>query len=231
MNDIFATLTFMFLIALLIGLVKPSLFSKAIENPTRKKVGFTLGVLVIIFFLGFGLTSDTETSTSATSNEQVTQARAEAEPSATTQPVALSEQDQIKKLVTDQLQVKNNMDKDGLKNVEIIENDNGGWSVSVDFNADDNLTTNLRKVGIEKQMSELYITLFKSGKDIRTATITAYFPLQDQYGNVNDRAVYQSTLEKEEADKVNWNADESSLKLSILPKVWTTTLLHPEFQK
>jgi len=230
MNDIFAALTFIFLIALVVGLIKPSLFSKAIENPTRKKVGLTLGVLVIIFFLGFGLTSETETPTNASNNEQVAQVKAENGPTVTSAPV-LSEHDQIKKLVTDQLQGKNNMDKDNLKKVEVTEHDDGGWNVAIDFNAGDNLTTNLRKGGIEKQMSELYITLFKSGKDIPEVTITAYFPLQDQYGNVNDRAVYQSTLGKEEADKVNWNADESSLKLSILPKVWTTTLLHSEFQK
>ena len=41
--------------------------------------------------------------------------------------------------------------------------------------------------------------------------------------------VYKSILDKDEADKVNWQADRASLELSILPKVWTTSFIHPGF--
>jgi hypothetical protein len=143
----------------------------------------------------------------------------------------LSEKDQIKKLVTDQLSGQNNMKKDNLKNLVVIEQEDGGWNVEIGFNADDNFSMNLIKTGIETQMSKLYIALFNSGKDIKTVSISAYFPLEDQYGNVNDRVVYASTLNNEEANKVNWNANRTSLEHSILPGVWTTTMLHPEFNK
>jgi len=141
-----------------------------------------------------------------------------------------SEEEQVKKIVTDQLKGQNNMKRENLKKVEVTEQGGGGWEVIVEFNASDNLSTNLRKVGIEKQMSELYISLYRSGKDIKTVSVSAYFPLVDQYGNENDRVIYASTLDSEEASKVNWNADQSSLKLSILPNVWTTSMLHPEFK-
>lgn len=225
MTDLFGYLILASLIALVVGLVKPTAFSRWIKNPTRKKIGLILGGLLVVFFIGFGMTTDTKTATSTNSQEQV-----KSEPTTAPQAPELSEQDQIKKLVADQLTGQNNMKKDNLKKVEVTEQENGGWDITVDFNANDNLSMNLRKVGIEKQMSELYIALYKSGKDIRTVTVTAYFPLQDNYGKVNDRAIYQSTLDKEEASKVNWDADQSSLKLSILPKVWTTTMLHPEFR-
>lgn len=225
MTDLFGYLILASLIALIVGLFRPTAFSRWIKNPTRKKVGLILGGLLFTFFIGFGMTTDTKSTTIPTSQEQ-----AKTEPTTAPQAPALSEQDQVKALITEQLKGQNNMKKDNLKKLEVTEQEDGGWAVTVEFNASDNLSTNLRKVGIEKQMSELYIELYKNGKDVRTATLTAYFPLQDQYGNVNDRAIYQSTLEKEEATKVNWNADQSSLKLSILPKVWTTTLLHPEFK-
>lgn len=226
MTDLFGYLILASFIALIVGLFKPTAFSRWIKTPTRKKVGLIFGGLLFVFFIAFGMTTDTKPATTTPN----TQEQVETEPTTAPQAPALSEQDQVKALITEQLKGQNNMKKDNLKKLEVIEQEGGGWAVTVDFNASDNLSTNLRKVGIEKQMSELYIALYKSGKDVRTATLTAYFPLQDQYGNVNDRAIYQSTLEKEEASKVNWNADQSSLKLSILPKVWTTTLLHPEFK-
>lgn len=229
MTDLFGFLILVSLIALVVGLIKPSLFSRWIKNPTRKKVGLILGGLVFVFFIGFGMTTDTQTAT--TSTEPATQTETvKNDPTSAPEAPVLSEQDQIKKLVSDQLKGQNNMKKDNLKSVEVSEVEDGGWNVAVEFNASDNLSTSLRKKGIESDMSELYIALYKSGKDIQTTTITAYFPLQDQYGNVNDRAIYQSVLTKEESSKVNWNVDQSSLKLSILPGVWDTTLLHPEFK-
>lgn len=188
-----------------------------------------LGGILFISFLGIGITGDKTQSARTNSQEQTVQTPTNTPTLAPTTP-PLSKEDQIKAMVKEQLKGTNNMKRNNLKKVEVTEQEGGGWNVTVDFNADDNLTTNLRKVGIEKEMSELYITLYKSGKDVSNATITAYFPLVDQYGKENDRAVYQSTLDKAEASKVNWNADQSSLKLSILPKVWTTTLLHPEFK-
>jgi len=229
MTDLFGFLILATLIALVVGLIKPTAFSRFIKNPTRKKVGLILGGLFVIFFIGFGMTTDTKTA--STSNEQATQAQTVvSEPTSTPQAPVLSEQDQIKKIVTDQLKGQNNMKKDNLKSAEVTEQEDGGWNVTVEFNASDNLSTNLRKKGIESDMSELYIALYKSGKGIKTVSISAYFPLQDQYGNVNDRVIYASTLDSEEANKVNWNTDQSSLKLSVLPGVWTTTMLHPEFR-
>lgn len=225
MTDLFGFLNLAVFITLVVGLIKPTAFSRWIKNPTRKKVGLIFGGLLFVFFIAFGMTTDTKTASTSNSQEQ-----AKTEPTATPEAPALSEQDQIKKIVTDQLKGQNNMKKDNLKSVEVTELKTGGWDVKVEFNASDNLSTNLRKKGIEGDMSELYIALYKSGKDIKTVSISAYFPLQDQYGNVNDRVVYASTLDSEEASKVNWNADQSSLKLSILPGVWTTTMLHPEFK-
>jgi len=41
-------------------------------------------------------------------------------------------------------------------------------------------------------MSEIYIALYTSDKDIRSASVAAYFPLVDQYGNESSGVVYKS---------------------------------------
>lgn len=142
----------------------------------------------------------------------------------------LSQEEQVRKLAEDQLQGTNNLKKPYVRKIDVVEQVNGGWGVFVEYNADDNLTTNLQKSGIEKKMSEIYIALYTSNQDIRSASVTAYFPLIDSFGNENDRVVYKSIFDKLVADKVNWSADSSTLKLSILPGIWTTSILHPEFQ-
>lgn len=60
--------------------------------------------------------------------------------------------------------------------------------------------------------------------------MAAYFTLVDKYGQRSDVVVYKSILDKAEADKVNWQQDDAYLKLTILPGVWETTLLHPDLR-
>ncbi len=130
----------------------------------------------------------------------------------------------LEALITETLKGDTNNKQPRLRQVLVAEEAGGGYSVLVEFNADDNLTTNLKKTGIQKRMSEVYIALYQSGHDVRSAAVSAYFPLVDKYGATSDAAVYKSMLDKAEADKVNWAADSSLLKLDILPGVWTTTL-------
>jgi hypothetical protein len=133
--------------------------------------------------------------------------------------------------VTSQFKGKNNLDKDYIKGVEVVKQIDGGWGVFVEYNADDSLTTNMRKKSIELDMSKIYTALYTSGKDIQTASVSAYFPLTDKYGNNSDGVVYKSILDKTEADKVNWETDSSYLGLQVLPGVWETTWIHSEFQQ
>ena len=142
----------------------------------------------------------------------------------------VSEEDQLRQIVTDVLKGNTNMSKPRLRKVDIVKQAAGGWGVFTEFNGDDNLTANMRKGGIQSQMAEVYIALYTSGKDVQTATVAAYFPLVDQYGNESEGVVLKTSLSKAEAAKVNWSADSSTLRRSILPGVWTTVLVHPEFR-
>jgi hypothetical protein len=154
------------------------------------------------------------------------------EPSQPSGPAqTLTEEGQIRKLVSDQLKGKNNLEKDYIREIEVVKEVDGGWGVFVYYNADDNLTNKFIRGGIESKMTDIYAALYTSDKDIRQSFVAAYFPLVDKYGNESDAVVYKSILRKEEADKVNWNADRSLLENSILPKVWTTSILHPDFRE
>ena len=258
MNDLFLILALLSIVAFFVGLVKPSVFTRFLKKrATRKGAATIFGTAAIVFFVLFGITTEpsspTQPATKPEKVEELTEEEMiieesiteekieeamEEEPATIEEPIEeekepakpLSEKEQIQKLVSDQLKGTNNMKNPYVKKIDVIEQVDGGWGVFVEYNADDNLTKNLRKIGIEKRMSEIYIALYTSDKDIRSASVAAYFPLVDQYGNEFSGVVYKSILEKGEADKVNWGSDSSTLKLSILPGVWTTSILHPEFR-
>jgi hypothetical protein len=145
-----------------------------------------------------------------------------------TQP--LSEEDQIKQLVASQFKGKNNNGKDYIIKIKVVEQIDGGWGVFVEYNADDALSASSTKKSIYLDMSKIYTALYTSKKDIRTASVSAYFPVTDKYGNNSDALVYKTMLEEAEADKVNWDIDSSYLGLEILPKVWEITWALPELR-
>lgn len=143
---------------------------------------------------------------------------------------ATTVEEKINIILKDVLAEKTNMGVDKLMKVEVDESQDGS-SVTVNFFANDNLTTNLQKVGIESDMSQVYISLYNlSELDIKSVTVSAYFNLIDKYGNTNPGVIYKSSLDKAEADKVNWGVDDSVLRVQVLPSVWVTEFVHNDFK-
>lgn len=142
----------------------------------------------------------------------------------------LSEKDQIKQIVSNELKGDNNMQKPFLRKVDVLEHKDGGWAVIVDYNAADNLSTKYIRQGIEMKMSDIYKALYTSGKNVTMVSVAAFLPSTDKYGNQNEAIVYESALDKEVANKVNWDIDSATLRLSVLPGLWNNTFLHPEFR-
>jgi len=160
---------------------------------------------------------------------EITNEHEQLNPPAPTTP--LSEEDQIKALVESILAGKTNVNSGNrLRSVKVVLQVDGGWGVSVDFNANENLTLKLTKRGIEKDMSDIYTALFTSGKDIKRASIAAYLPITDQYGNTDSSLVYKSRIESSVASKANWNTDKTTLELEILPGLWETIFLNQSFR-
>lgn len=83
---------------------------------------------------------------------------------------------------------------------------------------------------IEQTMANVYLELYKSGEPIQNVTIAIKESYRNSYGDSQEIIVYQTTLSKEEADKINWNADEASLQINIIPKVWTVQKMHDDIR-
>lgn len=110
----------------------------------------------------------------------------------------------------------------------MVEQAGGGYGVLVDFDASENLTTGMTKGGMERDMWQSYEALYTEAEaDVRTAMMTAYFPTTDQMGNDSETPVYQTELDRETAEQVNW---ENAVALEW-DSIWEVTLLHPEFQE
>ena len=75
----------------------------------------------------------------------------------------------------------------------------------------------------------MYIAVILSSSIFYLLFLPLAGKFSDKYGNQSDGVVYRTFLEKTEADKVNWTADKTTLKVSILPEVWTTVFLLPDF--
>lgn len=109
----------------------------------------------------------------------------------------------------------------GTAGVEIDKNGNI-YEVSIAIATSDNAFGNKYiKIGIQRDMTELYKALFNSGLPISVVKIGAVFPMMDKYGNESNEIVYATELTSTEAKKVNWNEDSAFLALQIMPGVWT----------
>lgn len=195
----------------------------------------------LVVFIGLGVLSAISGKTDNEQKKEKAQVATEKEkvekttesptepPSPTKLPKELTDEEKIIDKIDGLLAGKNNMKKDYKKSLEIKENEKHLFEIEIGFNASDNLSEKLIKSGIESKMSEIYIALYKEFDNIETIAISAAFPMQDKYGNKDDLVVYYSELTKDEANKINWDTYEATLKLRVLPSVWTTHLLHPLF--
>ena len=76
MDDLFLLLFFVSFLCLIIGLIRPTVFSHIIKGTiTRKKIGLIFGIAIFTFFVLFGMSTDTSDRkvTSQTSNTTNTQ--------------------------------------------------------------------------------------------------------------------------------------------------------------
>lgn len=71
MDNLFLLLFLASFVCLIIGLVKPTVFSRFIKGEiTRKKIGLIFGIATVVFFVMFGMTTDTSKQTQSNTNEK-----------------------------------------------------------------------------------------------------------------------------------------------------------------
>lgn len=78
MDDLFLLLFFASVVCLIIGLIKPSVFSRfSKKEVTRKKVGLIFTLLAIVFFIAFGFTTGTEPKVTPQPDKSIQQTKTE----------------------------------------------------------------------------------------------------------------------------------------------------------
>jgi len=125
--------------------------------------------------------------------------------------------------------INSQIKKSRIKNISVVEL-NDVYNVEIEFIASENLSTKLEKSGMHSDMSLLYKKLYETNINISNVIIDVYYPLIDVYGNKSYNVVYVTSLNKIEANKINWNIDLATLKLQVLPGVWDTIYLHDIFK-
>jgi hypothetical protein len=122
---------------------------------------------------------------------------------------------------------------DSLVETEIIEQFDGGYGVMVRMNVSDNLTMNMIAGGFEIDAGDVMIALYRDNPqlDVQWVDITGLFPLTDEFGNTEPGEVVTVHLIEEDADKVNWTTEESTLALDILPGLYEWHFIHPELRE
>ena len=146
MDDLFLALLLISILALVFGLIQPKLFSKIFKKRTnRKTVGLVFCSAIILFFILFGVTSETSMSF-----DKVT--------SPTNQsPVTLSASKAYKNAKIDFYQ-------EGTKTQELMSDGNGKFSVKVDLKEGGNKfkATATNEKGRSKTSSEINIIYDKT---------------------------------------------------------------------
>ena len=106
--------------------------------------------------------------------------------------------------------------RERLKSVKIWELSAVNWVVRVEFLANDNITPGMIANGIEIDIKDCFHIIFTDGTaPIAKAILEGHFVLVDRYGNEFETAVYQATMKRELAAKINW-ANRGLISLSRL---------------
>ena len=195
MTDLFGFLILASLIALVVGLIKPTVFSRFIKNPTRKKVGLILGGLFVVFFIGFGMTTDTKTATKTPSEPtpQTQQATTAPEPTKETKPLT----------TTDKLWVA----------LDSSMKTRDGYTVEYD---ESSKTASVTKTSTDfwdetSMVRGSFTTLVKFGTEafkidgVEAVRVVTRSEFTDQYGKKGVDDAVRIIMNKSEFSKFDWN--------------------------
>ena len=203
--------TFAFVVLALFGFVKKN----ALKGKKQiKKAGISVALMVVMF-IGYGVTMDPVETTDEGDKEQVETAKVDEEKSE-----AKAKEDEAKKeaevkakeaasqtpekrittFINKELGKETNNDKKRIVSVEYTSN-----AFAIVLNADDNLTTNSTRTSMLMDASEIFEEL--QGYDDITGDVTLAFMLDlvDQYGNVEAGRVMSIRLTQDTLEKINFD--------------------------
>ena len=212
MENIFLVIALISIIAVLIYFINGLLAFVKKDSQKGKKQLKMAGVsfaIMIVGFIGFGVTSDTVETTDEGDKKQEDTAKVDekkAEEKSDTKTKEAEEkaasqtpEKRITTFINKELGKETNNDK---KRIVSVENNEG--KLTIVLNADSNLTTNLTRTSMLMDATEIFEEL--QGYDDLTGDVTLAFMLDlvDQYGNTEARKVLSIRLTQETLNKINF---------------------------
>ncbi|PIN79431.1 hypothetical protein COV16_04240 [Candidatus Woesearchaeota archaeon CG10_big_fil_rev_8_21_14_0_10_34_8] len=104
--------------------------------------------------------------------------------------------------------LKTILGEDNVIDVQIGQNDEGDYGVSIWYYFTSEWLTDDYLEAMD-EIAAIYKTIFNSEKSITSVQITAIQLYRDEYGNVQQRTLAESSMDKSTAAKVNWDYFES----------------------
>ena len=134
--------------------------------------------------------------------------------------------------VAKELRGENNIGLPRIRSIEVAPADGVGYDVKVEYNINNPGLKSFFSMLSKMDMTKIYRAIYTSGRDVASASITAYLPIGDPAGKSPPEPVLSTTLDKKAADKADWNADRPELELEteVLPELWTETYVHPDYK-
>ncbi|ARK32315.1 hypothetical protein [Halalkalibacter krulwichiae] len=138
-------------------------------------------------------------------------------------------EDQVERTILDTLGENTNMDEPRM--IELAVNNHAGTDdpddkiVIARMNANENLTTNMTRTSILRDSAEVFEELFLID-EVEQVSLMWFLPLTDTYGNVSPGEVLRVEIDREIAERINWdNFDTANFRSIALQ--YTE---HPAFQ-
>jgi hypothetical protein len=208
MNGLFTFLTTIAFIALIVGLIKPSL----VKMPSRKRVGMIYGGAWFVCFILFGITSGTaKTTTGQSASPNTTQTAA-----APSQPAApLTDQQKLDNAVNGQM---SSNPATGLQASYVsgqIQNDDTGGGITrpagskyilITINVPGlEWTSNLFIEDTGQLSSQIFQQVFPINPNFYDVAVQYMGPTTDAYGNTTTSQFMMYTMNQPIYAKINWS--------------------------
>ena len=132
-----------------------------------------------------------------------------------TSVITLTPEEKLRKNINDELLLGGK-----IKDIKITDGESNTYSVKVILVANENLTKELTKVGIKKDVGDTFYSIYKEDLGVQYAVVSVNYPTIDKYGNKDEAIIYQARLTKDEASKINWSLDKTLIKGKVIPELW-----------
>lgn len=125
---------------------------------------------------------------------------------------SMSLDEKVIKIVNDKLGQTNNAKKDTIVESKVFEQGDETHNIILTLNASENLTNDMTRRSMWIDSISILEPLSKI-EGTENIVIEWLYPLQDQYGNIEDKRIMMMNVSKEVRDKINWeNFDVENLQ-------------------